>query len=392
LEPNAGTLRPLDLKTARTLKRRTASAVMLPLCEGSMTHASMADLDPVTGAPTREKRKSFIKRVGTCDASVFKEDEPARPWILAAVLSVVLSVASVIPYNMILKAEPQSPLFINFCTHVFFVTINAHKVKDIICGRQLPWTFHVAFVILGLVFGALKAKAFVLLPTSLCMLLLNLQMLIAMVVERILIGTVYSFQQIAGCATVTAAVAFAGQAAKGQSSSGAASPHEFLVGTSAMLAALLALTLLSILVKAAFTKYGEAVDEQIFVQHACALPFFVLVPMQWEQIGPHLNAWASGGRGWLIFLLLFNMAVTFGHQRVNTQFAGRTPNLIIFNLVDTIKKFLGLVVTALLNTPPHLPLGFWMGSLMLVFGTFVFLSASESGPADPGTNGDDKED
>merc|ERR1712203_463918 len=77
-------------------------------------------------------------------------------------------------------------------------------------------------------------------------------------------------------------------------------------------------------------------------------------------------------------LLLLNMSFTFGHNWFQAIFAGRAPNLLIYQLVDTIKKFSNVLMTAMLRSPPYPPMGFWGGSTVLVVGTVQFLSASEA--------------
>merc|ERR1712048_993503 len=150
-----------------------------------------------------------------------------------------------------------------------------------------------------------------------------------------------------------------------------------VIGITEMLIALLSLTLLSTLVKIGFNKYGECAEEQIFMQHLFSLPLF-LIPSQWKQIGPRAQLWIDE-RDWKkMFLLLLNMSLTFGHNVFQAIFAGRAPNLLIYQLVDTVKKFSNVLVTAMLRSPPFPPMGFWGGCLVLVFGTVQFLSASEA--------------
>jgi len=82
----------------------------------------------------------------------------------------------------------------------------------------------------------------------------------------------------------------------------------------------------------------------------------------------------------LIILLLCNNALTFGDRQVSVQMSGRAPNLLIVQLVETMKKFSSLLLTALINAPPLPPIGFWGGSVMLILGTVQFLSSSDCTP------------
>merc|ERR1712232_438904 len=95
--------------------------------------------------------------------------------------------------------------------------------------------------------------------------------------------------------------------------------------------ALVAFTPHSILVKRAFDLHGESVDEQIFTQHFCSLPLF-LVFGQWSQIGPRMADWARGGNWWRLLLLLANIALTFGDRAASVQMAGRAPTVLLVQL------------------------------------------------------------
>merc|ERR1712061_465561 len=118
--------------------------------------------------------------------------------------------------------------------------------------------------------------------------------------------------QLSGCAVVTVGVAMAGKAASGQKNSGATGSGDIVTGSLEMIGALVAVNMLNILIKTAFKHHGAHVDEQIFMQHLCALPLFLLGG-QWSKIGPRLHAWAIGGDWWKALLLLSNIALTFGN-------------------------------------------------------------------------------
>eukprot|EP00928_Gymnodinium_smaydae_P047775 TRINITY_DN3190_c0_g1_i1.p1 TRINITY_DN3190_c0_g1~~TRINITY_DN3190_c0_g1_i1.p1 ORF type:complete len:480 (-),score=96.85 TRINITY_DN3190_c0_g1_i1:48-1487(-) len=422
-EDSALSKREEPLQARRGMMRRKSSKLALPLLEGSLSLSSMADLLPAedesdedicqkaersaaaTGNDDNEKplvrssrrrpsllnpsqdfatkRKSFARRASVVTLEPAVQDDVApKPWILVGVLSVVWGVLSVVPYNMILRDDPGSPLFIGLATHIFFVIINTHNLKTILFKRKIPLKYHAAFVALGFAFTYLKSDAFVRLPASMCMLLLNLQLIVAMAMQRACFGDRYSLAQYSGCALITVGVAVGGLAARKPtaSSSAAAAGADssgMIIGILEMLGALVALTALSVLVKVAFSRYGESVEEQIVMQHLGALPLF-FVGGQWAQIGPRFASWFSADGVYLLMLLLANMSVTFLGQATQVQFAGRAPNLLIVQLVDTLKKFISLLLTALLGAPPFPPLGFWIGSLSLVLGTVQFLSASQA--------------
>merc|ERR1719446_1890478 len=107
-----------------------------------------------------------------------------------------------------------------------------------------------------------------------------------------------------------------GRSAKRQSSGAAADAEmgaEALIGIAQLFGCLVALTCLSMLVKVAFHKFGEAVEEQIVMQHLGALPLFFLGG-QWAQIRPRLVSWTTGSDMYLVLLLVVNMSITFAGQ------------------------------------------------------------------------------
>lgn len=376
-----------DRKRSVLLRRRSSST--LPLLEGSLGYHSLADLAPVQSSepefgrtkslPTPGTVKQLVRRASTQKLDALLEKGEQQPYVMVGALSLVFGVLSVVPYNSILRSDPGSPLFIGFATHVFFVAINVRHLRAILFDRKIPLHYHVGCVALGFLFTSLKSFAFVRLPTSLCMLLMNLQMLVAMGLQRIAFGDKYSFNQMSGCALVTVGVMVGGASknAKATTAADTALGSDMLIGVAQMLGAVIALTLLSMLVKVAFSKYGEHVEEQIVMQHLGALPLFFLGG-QWPQIGPRLVSWGTGQENILVVMLIVNMSITFGGQATQAQFTGRAPSLLLVQLVDTVKKFASLMVTALLAAPPFPPLGFWAGSILLVLGTLQFLQNSEA--------------
>lgn len=396
----------LDAPLAAFGRRRSSFDISIPQLDGGgLCLASLAELATVhedaTPRGAQRNIRGLVRRASVSKIEIVdKEAEPPKPYVMTGIISIVTGVLSVIPYNLILESDPGSPFFIAFCTHIFFVLINITKMKTILFDRKIPAKYHAGFVALGFLFNTLKADASVRLPASLCMLLLNLQLLVAMVVQRCVFGTKYSLPQISGVVFVTAGVIVGGRAQKqarelamaaaaaasavgnttstvtaapAMDSSGSANT---LIGVAEMLAAITALTLLSTLVKVAFARYGESVDEQMVMQHLGALPLFV-VGGQWPAIVSRLRSWGTGSNMWLMLMLVSNMAISFAGQATQVQFAGRAPNLLIVQLAETLKKFLSLLTTAMLAAPPFPPLGFWLGSTMLVTGTVQFLTASD---------------
>lgn len=295
----------------------------------------------------------------------------------AAIASLALGVLSVVPYTMILDSDPGSPIFISFVTHVFFVIINVQVVPSLFRERKIPLSYHVGFVVFGFLQAILQSDATKRLPTSVAMALLNLQILVGVIVEAVAFGRRYSLSKLFSCAAVTAGVALAGRAAKSQSESGVMVANtDVLLGTTEMVGALLAFTLHSITVKTAFDRYGENVGEQMFTQHLGSLPLF-LIGGQWDQIGPRVADWGFGADRWKALLLLGNIALTFGDRAASSKMAGRAPDVLLVQLVETLKRFLILLLTALLAAPPLPPVGFWMGAAVLAGGTVQFVLTSD---------------
>jgi len=327
----------------------------LAVAEGSLACRTASDLDQLSATLTVCTRSDF--------------------WPVA-LLSLVLGVLSVAPYGLLLGADPGCPLFISFMLHVLVVVSNLGQAGKLIRNRKIPAKYHAAIVLLGFTFNALKCDAFTRLPTSVCMLLLNLRMLVAAVVQFVLFGERCSSSQLAGVAVVTGGVAWAGRSVQGKEHPGNDGLRELLFGTAEVLGAMLALSLLSVVVKQAFSRYGESVDEQMFVQHLFSLPLF-FIGGQWSKIGPRLIDWFREGDMWLLFLLTTNVLLTVRGRAATVRMAGRAPNLLLVQLVQTVEKSLQLFTTALLRAPPFPPAGFWGGSSVLALGTLHFLRATQ---------------
>jgi len=60
------------------------------------------------------------------------------------------------------------------------------------------------------------------------------------------------------------------------------------------------------------------------------------------------------------------------------RMAGRSPNLLMTQLVQTLESFLQLMVAALISVPPWPPVGFWAGAAVLALGTLQYLRASDA--------------
>eukprot|EP00929_Paragymnodinium_shiwhaense_P001367 TRINITY_DN101597_c0_g1_i1.p1 TRINITY_DN101597_c0_g1~~TRINITY_DN101597_c0_g1_i1.p1 ORF type:complete len:478 (+),score=98.94 TRINITY_DN101597_c0_g1_i1:47-1480(+) len=304
------------------------------------------------------------------------EDAQAKPWFWLAVLTVLFNVGQYIPYNMIVAKDPGSPLFLSFTAYISMVLVNLRHLPQVIRERKLPMKYHFLFVFLGLAFGVLNSNARSLLPGSMCELLRNLQMFLALTLDYVVFNTRQSSKKIFGCFVVVAGVALAGQSTPRAAFGGELDAFSMYSGIAQMIGSLLALTVLVKSVKIAFQKHGEAPGEQILMQHLLALPFF-LTPSTWEVVRPRLTTWADGSNNMLLGLLVANVSFTVLHQFSNIKFAGRMPNLMVYNFVDVLKKFLTLFSTALIFAPPLPTAGFWLGAFILLLGSCIFVFASD---------------
>eukprot|EP00439_Symbiodinium_sp_Y106_P053244 s3229_g7.t1 len=179
------------------------------------------------------------------------------------------------------------------------------------------------------------------------------------------------------------------------------------VGCAEVLVSSVSLALLSSTVKIAFEKFGESVEEQIFMQHLCGI--FIVFPSQWDKVGPRIVDWYQRPDWWLILNLLLSVASTFAARAAAARMAGRSPSLpmpqkaqqksdscaITFSTdalrlpvsmqsdeVQTIECFSQLLLVALIRAPPFPPAGFWLGTLVLLIGTLQYLRASADRHAD----------
>mmetsp|Transcript_68648 Transcript_68648/g.223367 ORF Transcript_68648/g.223367 Transcript_68648/m.223367 type:complete len:464 (+) Transcript_68648:111-1502(+) len=412
-----------EMRSMRSSMVRRHSLCHIQMGDGSRGHAfDLTDLKPLRRlrkrssflelapelAPTPRKIQHLLQRARTrtdfnMPTDILEEDEEEKEgggqpsYMRSAAMAMVLNVLSVLPYVKILAADPGSPMFISFVTHLFVVAINIHKAPKLFMNRQLPILYHVAFVGLAYVFNFLKGDSFARLPTAVAMVMMNLQMLVGMLVQGIFFRVRFSLGQVSGCAIVTLGVVLVGLSARKPSSSfssGAAEADQswqFLIGTVELLGGLAAVVFLSNLTKTAFSKYGECVDEQMFFQHLFGIPLF-FIGSQWERIGPRISKWGAKGDWWLIGMLLSNLAFTFAGSKARVTFVGRAPNGLLVQLVETLTKFISLFATALLNAPPFPPMGFWGGSGVLVLGTLQFLTASDAPERDDDEEKDEKED
>mmetsp|Transcript_109125 Transcript_109125/g.303481 ORF Transcript_109125/g.303481 Transcript_109125/m.303481 type:complete len:221 (+) Transcript_109125:1-663(+) len=209
-------------------------------------------------------------------------------------------------------------------------------------------------------------------------------MLVGMLVQFFIFKQTFSLAQVSGCAVVTLGVLWSGVSAAGQraasTSTAEGGQYQSLIGAVELFGSLVAAVLLNVLVKTAFARFGECIDEQIFFQNLLGLPLFFLGG-QWARIGPKIVEWSSSGNFVLMAFLLANLVLTFLGGRARVDFVGRAPNALLVQLVETLTKFISLFATAMINSPPLPPMGFWCGSGLLVAGTLQFLTASDgSGP------------
>lgn len=338
--------------------------------------------------PHRERSISAIARRASRRTLVPGDDDHSKEhgsFLSAALTSVGLGVFSVVPYNVLLQGDPGSPLFISFALHVAVVAAYIPRAVQILRNRKFPILYHAGIVAFMCLFTSLKSDAYVRLPASVCMLLSNLRMLVGVAVQYALFRKVYSRPQLVGVAVVTAGIAWAGHSMQQQqaasksavtSASGGGDVNAaLLVGVLEILGASVSLALVNVLIKQANFKYGESLEEQIFLQHLCVIP--VVFPTQWDRVGPRCSSWVQNGDYWLLFNLALSVASTFGARRAAAAMAGRSPNLLMTQLVQTMECFMQLLVTAMFRVPPLPPSGFWLGSAMLVGGTVHYLSCSD---------------
>jgi len=291
---------------------------------------------------------------------------------------------SVVPYNMVLKEDPGSPLFIAFVTHIFIVVINTPTLISVIRnGLTVPVIWHLFFIFLGFTFNKAKSSAVARGPVTFCMLMTNMQMLTGVVVQLVFYGQRYNMKQITGCGLISAGVGLAACAC--------ATPKvgdDVLtlvdVGQSAfeMILSCVALTFLTIYIQKVFAKHGEAVNEQLLIQHLGGVPAFLLGTQWAGSIGPRVKDWITGGNYKLMLILLSNLAMNYAETLFRTQMTSRCPSTSTVQLVETLKRFLNLVFTAVMQAPPFPGVNFWLGSIMLSVGTVVYLTSVDKKKAE----------
>ncbi|CAE7745090.1 Pip5kl1 [Symbiodinium pilosum] len=346
---------------------------------------SIEDLADVKLEDETVQQQSLIRRATTRQLHRAKD---TKPFVPAAVLAVVIGVASVVPYNMVLRGDPGSPLFISFCLHLAIIGCSLPRATTLIRERSIPFRYHAAIVLLGCSFVSFKSDAYVRLPASLCMMLSNLRMMVGVVVQYLLFRKRYSIAQLSGVLAVTVGIAWASQAMQAAratqdstASSASASSHDFTVGCLEVLASSVSLALLSSTVKISFEKFGENVEEQIFIQHLAGI--FIVFPSQWDKVGPRIVDWYHRPDWWLIFNLVLSVTSTFAARAAAARMAGRSPSLLMTQLVQTIECFSQLLLVALIRAPPYPPFGFWGGTVVLLLGTLQYLRASADVPKIP---------
>jgi len=265
--------------------------------------------------------------------------------------------------------------------HVVVIVTCLPRARSLIYDRKIPMRYHAAMALLWCLFTTLRSDAYSRLPTSVCMLVSNSRMLVGLVVQFALFGKHYSASQVTGAGIVTVGIVWAGNAmqsaaARSDSTAGASN---FAIGILEVLGSTFALALQSSVIKVAFSRFGECVEEQVFFVHLCAL--FVVFPSQWHLVGPRLVSWATEPSPWLLLNLVAAVLLNFASRSVDTRLAGRAPNLLLMQLVQTVDGFLQLLIAALLRVPPWPPSGFWGGALVLLLGTLQYLRASGAPPA-----------
>merc|ERR1711957_532528 len=117
--------------------------------------------------------------------------------------------------------------------------------------------------------------------------------------------------------------------------------------------------------KHAFQQHGDYVDESIFMNHLGGMPLFI-VTGQWGRIGPIFEDWVSNRRWLLMVYLLGHVLLAFYDRLLDSRVVSRAPSVLLAQLVQTLKKFLILLVTILLNAPPWPIVSFWAGNGLVV--------------------------
>eukprot|EP00931_Biecheleriopsis_adriatica_P104019 TRINITY_DN78772_c0_g1_i1.p1 TRINITY_DN78772_c0_g1~~TRINITY_DN78772_c0_g1_i1.p1 ORF type:complete len:404 (+),score=69.51 TRINITY_DN78772_c0_g1_i1:23-1234(+) len=352
--------------------------VQFPICsvQRSAHHiSSLEDLSPVY-APSQRRLKALAERAIARGAGAPPSHKAFLPVALASML---LGVLSVIPYCGVLKRDPGSPLTLSFMLHIAVVSMYLPRLRTLLRKRLIPLHYHAAMVALACTFTTLKSDAFVRLPTSVGVILTNLQMVFGVLVQVSLFGKRYSASQLLGVLAITAGIASAGYAssAQQQSSPDEVSIHsmdDFMIGVLEIVTSCLAISLLVSMFKLAFARFGECAEEQFFVQHLCCLLF--VFPSQWSKIGPRISAWVQRQDVHLVISVIVATALSIAKRAADSQVAGRAPSLIMAQLLQTLGSFLELLVVVFMRAPPWPAAGFWLGTMLLVLGTLQYLRAS----------------
>merc|ERR1740121_852207 len=117
---------------------------------------------------------------------------------------------------------------------------------------------------------------------------------------------------------------------------------------------------------------SDNIEEQILVQQLCSLLLF-LTGRQRELVVPRIYDWTRGPHSTKMYLLLAINVLGFCESKARIQTSRYAPNFLIVQLVETLKQFFVLLVTALLNAPPLPRPGFWIGTLALATGTVQYV-------------------
>ncbi|CAJ1379090.1 unnamed protein product [Effrenium voratum] len=353
--------------------------VLTGLPDGVVTVDTHEDLDAGELEDEKFQEQPFLKRASTKHSH--RAPDP-RPFLPAAVASIVIGVASVVPYNMVIRGDPGSPLFISFFLHLAIISRSLPHAATLMRESSIPWRYHAAIVLCGCAFVNFKSDAYVRLPASVCMMLSNLRMMVGVVVQYAIFRKKYSLSQLFGVLVVTAGIAWASDAMQraraGNATQSVEASSDFMVGCVEVLISSVSLAFMSAAIKIAFEKFGENVEEQIFVQHLCGL--FIVFPAQWDKVGPRVHDWFQRSDWWLILNLVMSVCSTFAARSAAAQMAGRSPSLLMTQLVQTMECFLQLLVVAMMRVPPWPPVGFWGGTVVLMLGTLQYLRASADLP------------
>ncbi|CAE8598027.1 unnamed protein product [Polarella glacialis] len=99
--------------------------------------------------------------------------------------------------------------------------------------------------------------------------------------------------------------------------------------------------------KAALSRFGETVvEEQVFMQHLFSIP--LLFPCQWSKVGPRFLDWYNRGNLWLVFYLCAQIFLASWSRSAAAKMAGRSPNLLMTQLVQTLESLLQLLTVTML--------------------------------------------